>query len=172
MRQGQRYRSRERGRKKSQLIQVFNGFQHTELFELTPGGPLVPFTEYRPQISINITAPSGNCGDVQVGQTVSGNYSVTDDFFGSLSIALVPMSGMFEPPVILTVVWPPGTNPVAYDGKNTNGTSGTFTLDTTGMTPCGYTILLQAWDRALVSDNCWGHYNDIGVGFCLRKKGS
>ena len=158
--------------KKSQLIQVFNGFKHTELFELTPGGPLVPFTEYRPQISINITAPSGNCGDVQVGQTVSGNYSVTDDFFGSLSIALVPMSGMFEPPVILTVVWPPGTNPVAYDGKNTNGTSGTFTLDTTGMTPCGYTILLQAWDRALVSDNCWGHYNDIGVGFCLRKKGS
>jgi hypothetical protein len=160
----------------SKTIHVYNGYPHTEFFELTLGGPVVPVTEYRPQVQIDITAPSGDCGDVQVGDTVSGNYSVTDEFFGSLSIALVPIEvgGIIQPenPVILTVVSPPGSNPVAYDGTNTDGTSGTFTLDTTGMTPCGYTILLQAWDRALVSDNCYGHYNDIGVGFCLRKKGS
>ena len=64
-----------------------------------------------------------------------------------------------------------GTSEVDYDGTNTAGTSGTFTLDTTGMTPCGYTILLQAWDRALVSNSCSGHYNEMGVGFCLRAKG-
>ena len=61
-----------------------------------------------------------------------------------------------------------GTSAVVYDGTNTFGTSGTFTLSTTGMTPCGYTICCEAWDRALVSSSCTGHYNDMGVGFCLR----
>jgi len=63
-----------------------------------------------------------------------------------------------------------GTSAVLYDGTNTGGTSGSFTLSTAGMTPCGYTILLGAWDRALVSGNCSGHYNEMGVGFCLRAK--
>ena len=40
----------------------------------------------------------------------------------------------------------------------------------TGMTPCGYTILLLAWDRALVDGSCSGHWNEMGVGFCLRAK--
>ena len=154
----------------SKMIHVYNGYPH---LELTTGGILVP--EQRPQVSISITAPSGDCGDVQVGDTVQGSYSVTDEFFGSLSIALVPITvgGIPQPenPVLLSNVAPFGSNPVAYDGTNTNGTSGTFSLSTAGMTPCGYTILLQAWDRALVSDSCSGHYNEEGVGFCLRKKG-
>ena len=153
----------------SKMIHVYNGYPH---LELTTGGVLVP--QQRPQVSITITAPSGDCGDVQVGDTIQGSYSVTDEFFGSLSIALVPITvgGIPQPenPVLLSNVVPLGSNPVAYDGTNTNGTSGNFSLSTAGMTPCGYTILLQAWDRALVSNSCSGHYNEEGVGFCLRKK--
>jgi hypothetical protein len=151
------------------MIHVYNGYPHLELIA---GGTFVE--EYRPEVSITLTSPSGDCGDVVVGDTIKGAYSVADNFFSSVSVALVPItvSGVPQPEnaVILSNA-NLGTSEVDYDGTNTAGTSGTFTLDTTGMTPCGYTILLQAWDRALVSSSCSGHYNEMGVGFCLRAKG-
>jgi hypothetical protein len=160
----------------SKMIHVYNGYPHVEPTEPILGGPIVDVPEQRPELFITITAPSGDCGDVPVGATITGSYSVTDEFFGSLSLGLVQITvgGIIQPenPAILTVISPPGSNPVAYDGTNTNGTSGTFTLDTTGMTPCGYTIVLSSWDRALVGDSCVGHYNQDGVGFCLRKPGT
>ena len=151
---------------KSKMIHVYNGYPH---LELTAVGTLVQ--EFRPEVAITITAPSGDCGDVVVGDTISGSYSVADNFFSEVTVALVPITvgGVPQPEnaVVLSNA-NSGTSAVVYDGTNTFGTSGTFTLSTTGMTPCGYTILLQAWDRALVSSSCTGHYNDMGVGFCLR----
>ena len=157
------------------MIHVYNGYPHTELVEPGPGLPLISVPEQRPQVFITLTAPSGDCGDVVVGDTISGNYSVTDEFFGVVSIALVPITvgGVLQPENAVTLSNANvGTNVVAYDGTNTAGTGGTFTLPTAGMTPCGYTILLQAWDRAITNNTCYGHYNQDGVGFCLRKKGS
>ena len=159
---------------KSKMIHVYNGYPHTELVEPAPGAPLISVPEQRPEVFITITSPSGDCGDVQVGDTISGSYSVTDEFFGVVSVALVPITigGVLQPENAVTLSNANvGTNAVAYDGTNTAGTSGTFTLPTTGMTPCGYTILLQAWDRAIANNTCYGHYNQNGVGFCLRKKG-
>lgn len=145
----------------TQRVYVFNGYPHTELDTASN-----PFTAYRPQVELHITSPSGDCGDVKVGDVITGTYSVTDHFFGTLSIGLeqITVGGVPQPtpPVV-----PSG--PTLYPAVGTNGTSGTWTLDTTGMTPCGYTVVLGSWDRALVSDDCWGHYNQIGVGFCLRK---
>ncbi len=158
---------------KSKMIHVYNGYPHTELVEPGPGLPLVSVPEQRPQVFITITSPSGDCGDVQVGDTITGNYSVTDEFFGVVSVALVPITinGVLQPENAVTLSnHNVGTNTVAYDGTNTAGTSGTFTLPTAGMTPCGYTILLSAWDRAIANNTCYGHYNQDGVGFCLRKK--
>jgi hypothetical protein len=152
----------------SKMIYIYNGYPH---FELTVGGVLVQ--EFRPQVGITLTSPAGDCGDVVVGDSIAGSYSVTDNFFSGVSIALVPITvgGIPQPenPVILSNA-NSGTSAVIYDGTNTGGTNGTFTLDTSGMTPCGYTILLQASDRALVSGSCSGHYNAMGVGFCLRKE--
>ncbi len=160
---------------KDKMIHVYNGYPHTELVEPAPGAPLISVPEQRPQVFITITSPSGDCGDVVVGDTISGNYSVTDEFFGVVGIALVPITvgGVLQPENAVTLSNANvGTSTVAYDGTNTAGTSGTFTLPTAGMTPCGYTILLQAWDRAITNNTCYGHYNQDGVGFCLRKKGS
>jgi len=160
---------------KTKMIHVYNGYPHTELVEPGPGQPLISVPEQRPQVFITITSPSGDCGDVQVGDTISGSYSVTDEFFGVVSVALVPITinGVLQPENAVTLSNANvGTSTVAYDGTNTAGTSGTFTLPTAGMTPCGYTILLQAWDRAICNNTCYGHYNQDGVGFCLRKKGS
>lgn len=151
----------------SKMIHVYNGYPH---LELTAGGALV--SQQRPQVAITLLPPATDCGDVIVGDTISGTYSVTDLFFGSVSIRLLPITigGIPQPinPVVLSNATVPGGNSVSYDGTNTNGTSGNFTLSTVGMTPCGYTVLLQAWDRALVSDSCSGHYNELGIGFCLR----
>jgi hypothetical protein len=123
-------------------------------------------------VAISLLPPATDCGDIVVGDTISGTYSVTDLFFGSVSIRMLPISvsGIPQPinPVVLSNADVVGGNSVSYDETNTNGTSGTFTLSTTDLTPCGYTILLQAHDRALVSDSCSGHYNELGVGFCLR----
>ena len=152
----------------SKMIHVYNGFPH---FELTAGGP--PVQTFRPQVFITLTTPSGDCGDVQVGDTIQGSYSVTDNFFGIVGISLVPISikGVPQPENAVTLSNANfGPSEVIYDGTNTGGTSGTFQLPTAGMTPCGYTILLSAWDRALVSSSCSGHYNEMGVGFCLRAK--
>jgi hypothetical protein len=150
----------------SKMIHVYNGYPH---MELTAGGILVE--EFRPEVSITLTAPSGDCGDVQVGDTIKGSYSVADNFFSIVTVALVPITvGGIPQPENAVVLSNANSGPsaVVYDGTNTFGTGGTFTLSTAGMTPCGYTILLQAWDRALVSSSCTGHYNDMGVGFCLR----
>lgn len=148
----------------TQKVHLYNGYLHTEL---DANGN--PFTIKRPELELHITSPSGDCGDVKVGDTITGTYTVKDKFFGSLGIALVPITLNNVPQPINPVV-PSG--PTLYPAAGTNGTSGTWTLSTKSpkeMTPCGYTVVLHAWDRALVGNSCSGHYNQVAVGFCLRK---
>ena len=151
-------------------VYIYNGYPHTEI---DINGD--PFTINRPQVSLRITSvthldgtsdPAEDCGDVTVGDVLHGNYQVTDHFFSSLGLGLVEITvgGIPQP---LNAVVPSG--PTAYPAAGTGGTGGTWTLNTAGMTPCGYTIVLSAWDRALVGGSCLGHYNQIGVGFCLRE---
>jgi len=149
----------------SKMIHVYNGFPH---IELTAGGGTI--SVQRPQVAMTLDAPFKDCGDVVVGDTITGHYSVNDLFFGSASIRMLPITIGGIPQPINPVVLNTGGSSIGYDGTNTNGVAGTFTLSTAGLSPCGYTILLQSSDRALVSDSCSGHYNEIGVGFCLRAK--
>lgn len=142
-------------------VYVYNGYPHTELD--ASGGT---FTIRRPQLELSIDPPVGDCGDVKVGDTITGRYRVRDNFFGSLGIRIVPITLGGVPQPINPVI-PAG--PTLYPAAGTHGTSGTWTLSTAGMTPCGYTIVLHSWDRALVGNSCLGHYNQVGVGFCLRK---
>lgn len=71
--------------------------------------------------------------------------------------------GNFTAPVPLPRFW---TDP----GASTLGDSGTWTLDTTGLPPCGYVVVLNAWDRTIVNSGAIGNYNDASVGFCLKAK--
>jgi hypothetical protein len=148
----------------SKAVYVYNGYQH-----LQPNGLGQNITVFAPEVFLTLTNV-GDCGNTPVGTVIQGSYSVTDEFFGSVSIELVPVTvgGVPQPaPPIILSNWNVPTNEVIYDGTNTTGVSGTFTLDTTGMTPCGYNIRLSAWDRALVNNSCSGHYNEEDVGFCL-----
>jgi hypothetical protein len=147
----------------SKTVHVFNGYAHTEVILG------VPTTVLRPQVSITLTSVP-DCADVTVGATLTGSYSVVDNFFGSASIALVPITISGIPAVENAVVVTPAAGAAAsYDGTNTHGSHGTFSLNTTGMAACGYTIELVAVDRAIVDSHCYSHWNRIGVGFCLRK---
>lgn len=149
-------------------IHVFNGYPHTEF--VNTGSTLVPFTAYRPQLAISLTSVP-DCASAPVGTVITGNYSVTDEFFGSLTIELVPItidgSPAFENPVVITPDPGFGTSFDGTSASSTTGSHGTFTLNTANMAPCGYTILLQSNDRALVDSHCYHHWNWLGVGFCL-----
>ncbi len=148
-----------------QRVHVYNGYPHTELD--VHGDP---FPAKSPQVRLSITSHS-ECGDVEVGAIIKGEYEVTDHFFGSLSIDVIQITigGIPQPdhPVDPSgVTFSPPT-------IGTTGTSGTWRLNTgappENMTPCGYTIVLSSRDRALVGDSCLGHYNQVAVGFCLRE---
>jgi len=45
---------------------------------------------------------------------------------------------------------------------------GLYTLNTTGMDPCGYSLTLQVWDRTNVDSGAGNNYNEASVGFCIR----
>jgi hypothetical protein len=146
----------------SQLIRVFNGYPHTELGT----------TVLRPQVALTMTSIV-DCGDAVVGDVVKGTFSVTDHYFGSASIGLVPVTISGNPVVenpVEVFADAAMTIPLtmSYNGFNTGGISGYFRLSTAGMVACGYTIELYSEDRALVDSHCYHHWNQIGVGFCLR----
>jgi hypothetical protein len=145
-----------------------------------------PAGGFAPEVSINLTS-AADCGNITVGDVITGTYSVADDFFGSVTIALTQVY-LGGTPIAMPTVYVSGANAgpdeVAYDGSNTYGASGTFTIYTgdydpiakasqTPLPACGYTIQLTAWDRALVGDpyadapTCSGHYSQEAVGFCL-----
>jgi hypothetical protein len=149
-------------------VYLYNGYPHNELD--AHGNS---FTVHAPELELHIDPPAGDCGDVNIGDIVTGTYQVKDHFFGSMDLSLVPITVGGIPQPINPVV-PSG--PKVYPLVPTTGTGGpplqTWSLDTGNpddMTPCGYTVVLSSWDRAIVGNSCVGHYNQVAVGFCLRK---
>ena len=60
------------------------------------------------------------------------------------------------------------TSPATPGSVPTTGETGTWTLNTAGMLPCGYVIHLSTSDRTIVSGG-GGWPGSAIVGFCLRK---
>ncbi|MDQ6665301.1 MAG: hypothetical protein M3Z23_13010 [Acidobacteriota bacterium] len=115
--------------------------------------------------------PAKNCGKFPVGSIISGTFSAHDpdtitpavkQHFGSVSLGILPSgpangAAIVTAPAILT-----------YPAVSTTGVSGTWTLDTKKMDPCGYVIHLEANDRTNVDStgNPYPFAKDIG--FCLE----
>ncbi len=133
---------------------------------------------------------AADCGNITTGAVITGSYSVSDEFFGSVTIYMTPVTVMGMP-IAMPTVYVSGANngpeSVVYNGANTFGVSGTFTIYTGNYDPnkdptnnklpnqtplpaCGYTIQLDAYDRALVNTTCNAHYSPEAVGFCLVAK--
>jgi hypothetical protein len=116
-----------------------------------------------------ISIPS--CGDITVGDTLTGKFSVSDDE-GHLNFWTLNVIGSGSNPI----------NPIDPSTGTNAATDQKWTLETvmkdpknpnsppTAMVPCGYTVLLQAWDLTIVDSQAEtrGNYNRATQGFCLR----
>jgi len=115
-----------------------------------------------PFASININpGPAGTpgaCGVFTVGSTLTGTYSASDQHFGSLALTVEPAGGVMSPASR------------SYPTVPTGGESGTWTLNTDGMTPCGYVVRIHVWDRTIVNSGYVGFYASDVKGFSLTAK--
>ncbi len=114
-----------------------------------------------PKATITITSGGGSCADFTIGSVISGSYAVTDEHFGSLALSVLPGlgGGSFTAPTPL---------PREYPLVPSAGDSGTWSLNTAGMTKCGYVVHLYASDRTIVNSGGIGWDTSADVGLCLR----
>ncbi len=105
-----------------------------------------------PVASVNITS-GANCGKFAVGAQMQGVFVATDAHFGSFSLGTEPFSGPITP----------GSGVV-----QTAASGNVWTLNTSSMQPCGYTIDLNVADLSIVNSS-WGAHNwaHAATGFCL-----
>jgi hypothetical protein len=122
------------------------------------------------RININ-PAFGGNCGTFHVGDTIDGAFVARDPYFAAYSLGLLPFAappGQLTPTsgAVQTPTAPPSVPPLPAPPPPPGGT--TWTLDTTGMKPCGYVLQLSVRDRAIL-DSVPFHYHwaTPPLGFCL-----
>lgn len=112
-----------------------------------------------PTADIEITSGGGSCADFKVGGTpVAGTYQATDnEGLRVLAFAVEPVMGGG------TFTTTPGFTSLTFE-------DGTWSLNTTGMPPCGYVVYLQAYDRTIVNSSTdSGWMAEDFKGFCLKK---
>lgn len=106
---------------------------------------------------------SGSCADFDKGAVVTGKFKATDAHFGAFSFIIRPPAQAHGTlPLPASGVYPT----IADPGVAT----GTFSLDTATLDPCGYALTLQVHDRTNVNSGGSYHYNEASVGFCVREK--
>ena len=132
--------------------------------------------EYKPTAGLTITdystdggvtwQPAIACATFTKGVRIRGSYFASDAHFGSLGISVEPAAAAHG-----AAVHPSSRAYGAPDFVPTGGESGTWTLDTTPMDPCGYVVRMDVYDRTIV--NCGTVWHDFAtVGFCLKAPGS
>ena len=117
---------------------------------------LVQLDNTYPTASISIISGGGSCGDFKIGDTITGDYSASDnEALNYVAFGLEP----FPKTITHVVTSPP--SPTFQDG--------TWSLDTSGLDPCGYVVRLDAVDRTIVNSGSVGFDWPAFTGFCLKK---
>ena len=104
--------------------------------------------------------PAVECGTFQVGDVIYGTYTTTDEHFRKLTLTVEPTG-----PAHGATVSPSSRT---YPAVPTIGETGTWSLDTSPMDPCGYIVRLWVWDRTIANGDHRGWWNKDSVGFCLK----
>lgn len=113
-----------------------------------------------PDASIRID--TGDCEEHLPGVTLTGHFVARDTHFGKYAITTTPTS--LVPP-------PNSTSPNAGISQTATDPGDSWTLNTTGMVPCGYVLRLEVWDRAIRNSSQGNHNKGVGdVGFCLLEE--
>jgi hypothetical protein len=113
----------------------------------------------------SITMDQGSCSDIHIKDIITGKYAASDsnEHYSSTWISVLGGSGG-------VVIKTPVTGPTEQ------GETGTWKLDTTNMTACGYVIQLGCSDRTLIGyASAASYYTSVGwtyypgaIGFCLK----
>ncbi|WDE04250.1 hypothetical protein SG34_023365 [Thalassomonas viridans] len=125
-----------------------------------------------PDVDIEITSGTGNCGKFTVGDIISGTFSMTDDHSLALALSVTPTAEANGATPEITGSG--GASSLSYSGGTLpgGGTAGTWSLDTGNggnpMDPCGYNIRIRGEDRTIVNSAFIGHENWDIEGFCLE----
>jgi hypothetical protein len=98
-----------------------------------------------------------NCGKFTAGMTITGTYDARDTFFAAWSFELMPFP---LPSGALTTSVPMATSEAPVGS--------TWSLDTTGLGPCGYVLRLHSADRAIINSVTTGRSVPVDIGFCLE----
>lgn len=133
---------------------------------------LVDNTPPKADLKINL-GTAVECADFNVGQTFTGRYTATDLHFQSFSFVIRPPGpahGVLPVPPAGSrgFLLPPALSSIADPGI----ASGTFTMNTTGMDPCGYSLTIVVSDRTNVNSGNGSFSSEASVGFCLRRPGT
>lgn len=113
-----------------------------------------------PEVHLAITTGSGTCGKFPNIGTIAGTFDVDDLHLSHWSLT-VPDPDPTDPF---------GVNAVTPSGGTTSRPAGTpWSLTTTGMRPCGYNLVLNAWDRTIRDSHAGsGNHAQTRAGFCLE----
>jgi hypothetical protein len=126
-----------------------------------PKPPLPPFEPPPVMCEIHIDS-GGDYKDFSVGTLIQGHFTAQDAYFGNFSLTTLPASMGPNTP----------TTPTPFTSQTASFAAGgdEWQLVTTGMTPCGYVVLLQISDRSILYSIPGHHnYSSYDLGFCLRK---
>ncbi|MCR3883859.1 MAG: hypothetical protein NUK54_05740 [Methanothrix sp.] len=112
--------------------------------------PVVVVIDNTPPTAILNLSGTPSCGDITIGDKVTGEITATDEHFYSYQLSYRCGLHPACPGSILPVR--------KYAGVSDQGDAGlTFTWDTSGLPPCGYEIMLEVWDRTIVNNGRgWG----------------
>ncbi|MDX9759952.1 MAG: hypothetical protein RBU27_12405 [Bacteroidota bacterium] len=115
-----------------------------------------------PTVAITITTGTGHCGKFTEGTLLQGDVVATDKNLARYALTVEP-----------AINTPPVGVPAPSGGTINTATApgDTWSLDTTGMKPCGYLIRVVAVDRVIVNSQSVGHHASASAGFCLEAKG-
>jgi hypothetical protein len=105
------------------------------------------------------------CSKGSPGIIFTGEYTATDAHFHSFGFSIYPNDASLN----VQLPSPSGGLSTYYGGAiaDPGVSGGAFTLDTTGMAPCGYALILTVWDRTIVNSSHIGRQSNDSVGFCL-----
>lgn len=113
-----------------------------------------------PEASITITIGAGDCGKFGAGTVLSGKFVARDLYLSGYSLGI-------DPAVNVSPVGVPSPSSGLVNTAPAPGDN--WSLDTTGMKPCGYVIRVAASDRAIVNSQAVGHHASDSAGFCLEE---
>ena len=123
---------------------------------------------------IHIDPVSGwRCDKFVIGDPVDGHFTAVDDYLGAWSLSVLPFAAPGLTPSSGNVSTPtaPADIPFPLPGVFFPPPGGSpWHIDTTGMQPCGYVVLLQVSDRAIINSSWVGHTGAGSVGWSLDEE--